>query len=145
MSTSSIEWETIPTLLLPYWKALPKAGVLICTEHRCCYTTSNYRRHLRERHGVKGTLLCAVNDWVTQQNLAEKVTLPLHHGPPIPGLQLSPGWACSVCDYSFSSKSGERVHRHCSKKHQLNSKSKRQEVGAVVQVSLQTICAKSPD
>ena len=125
--------------LIPY----PEFGVLLCSEHRCCYTTRNYQEHLLRQHGVKGPLKKKIESWVKAQNIPDQVRQPSHYRPPLPGLSILSGWKCNVGDCIELSQSEEILQRHYSAKHHLRSKPQQRAGSAYSEVKIQVLFAQS--
>lgn len=124
-----------------YLRCEPQYGTVVCTEHRTGYDCTNIMTHLVQPHKAPKSLRDNVQRWCNEHNVAREVTEPPHHSPPISGLQVYQGWKCNTC--AELSQSLVVIEKHCSKRHGLNSKQRREAVGAVSQVSIQKWFAKS--
>ena len=131
--------------LAAYLRALPCYGVILCTEHRSCYTIQNLKRHLIEKHAVKPGLWKDIQTWIETQNIAATVSQPADYTPFIPGLAHEKGFVCTsiVCRYRTASE--QKIQRHCSKEHAINSRQKQRERQAYSTATLQFLFAKTPE
>lgn len=100
-------------------------------------------KHLIDAHKMSKARRDEVQQYIETEHVQETVTEPPHGSAPISGLQILSGWQCNVNQCSILSQSKIVVEKHCSKEHGMNSKRRREEVGAIVQVSLQHWFAKS--
>lgn len=126
-----------------YLRIEPQYGIVTCTEHRTAYTPINLATHLVNIHKASKSVRDEVQQCIVDAHVASQVTEPPHGSAPIPGLQVHTGWQCTVNDCNELSQSLSLVGKHCSKEHGINSKRKREERSAVVQVSIQKWFAKS--
>ena len=141
-STSMVNASQVP---VRYLRAYPAYGVLLCSEHRCGYTVKNIDEHLKRAHRAEGSLRRDIRVWVESQKIVGEVSRPPHYGAPIPELDYVRGWQCNIGDCFYLSRSEEKLQRHGSSKHGLDSARKRREVGAYSAVHLQSWFAKSKD
>ena len=103
-----------------YLRALPLYGVILCTEHRSCYT-ENLRRHLTKRHAVKPRLWKEIETWINTQNIAATVSQPPDYTLLIPGLAHKKGFVCASIDCHYRTASEQNIQRHSSKEHAIHS------------------------
>lgn len=136
--------QAATTLIFQWLRPLPVYGVILCTQHRTCYTPgSNLRAHLFRKHAVKGQRAKEVEEWVTAQNIAAEVTFPPDESPFIHGLQFYEGWVCTVESCTDRSRSKERLQRHCSKVHGIDIRRRQAERSMYRKVVLQCFFAKA--
>jgi len=121
--------------------------VILCTEHQTCYTPgSNLREHLKRKHAVKGERAKEIESWVAAQNVAAEVTRPPDYSPFIHGLRFHEGFACTAtgsCRYLRASE--EKLERHGSKEHGVDTRRKQREQSMYRKVMLQCFFVKAPD
>ena len=128
-----------------YLRALPLYGVILCTEHRSCYTVQNLRRHLTEKHAVKPRLWKEIETWIDTQNIAAAVSQPVDYIPLIPRLAHVKGFVCASIDCHYRTASEQNIQRHCSKQHAIASWQKQREQRAYSTTTLQFLFAKTPE
>ena len=128
-----------------YLRALPSYGVVLCTEHRTCYTVKNVRRHLSEKHAVKTKLWKDIETWLRTQDIVNAVSNPPDHSPFIAGLTHENGYVCNTGDCTYRTTSEEIIQRHVSKEHGIDSRRKQRERHIYSKVLLQFFFAKAPD
>jgi hypothetical protein len=129
-SSASVVDAQLESPPVTYLQAYSEFGVLLCSEHRCCYTPFNYSEHLQRAHGLKGLLKKKVDEWVKSQNISDQVLRPSHYRARLPDLQILSGWKCNVGECMETSQSEEVLQRHGSSKHQLRSQRQQREGGA---------------
>jgi len=130
---------------LNFLLALPCCGVLICTTHSTAYSLSNYQRHVLREHHIKGPSKKRVEEWVEAQGISSEVAVPGDYEAPITGLPITPGWVCNVSRCTWRTSSKERIERHSSSEHQVDSQQAQREKKLYTAVQLQAFFAKTPE
>jgi hypothetical protein len=136
--------ETAQARPAGYLRALPQYGVILCTEHQCCYTLQSLSEHLKRSHSVKGKQAKQIKSWAAEQNIATEVTTPPDYSPFIHGLQHEEGFVCNAVTCHYRVASEQKIQRHCSKEYGVDVRRKQKERGMYSKVMLQFLLAKNP-
>lgn len=126
-------------------QSLTTYGVILCTEHQTCYTPGkNLKEHLKRKHSITRERAKSIEEWVAAQNVAIEVTNPPDNSPLIHGLQFFEGYVCTAtdaCKYRVASQ--EKIQRHCSREHGVDTRRKQKERLMYRKVILQHFFAKA--
>ena len=106
---------------------------------------TNLSRHLGEKHGVKAKRAKEILAWIATQNVADTISRPADHSPLISGLMHEEGFACTSKRCQYRTASEQKIERHCSKEHGIQSRRQQVERHSYSKVILQFLFAKSPE
>ena len=106
---------------------------------------TNLSRHLGGKHGVKAKRTREIEAWIGTQNVADTISRPADHSPLIPRLGHEEGFACTSKCCQYRTASEQKIERHCSKEHGIQSRRQQIERHSYSKVILQFLFAKSPE
>lgn len=121
------------------FRVLPELNLLLCIEHKVCFTTQQYQRHLVSTHRIKGDAKRAICEWVEKYQLQSDYLVPENYGPPIDGLQIVPGYHCLADGCDFLTVSVHLIKQHASREHSITSAKAQQQLNAYKDCHIQRL------
>ena len=88
--------------------------VVLCTEHRCCYTLINVTQHLQKQHHIIHQQKMWILDVLHSVNLVStinEVTRPISESSAILNLSVHNDYQCLHCN--FHSTNADSIRQHC--------------------------------